>query len=732
VSSPRLDARRPVQRREPAVVAFLAAWCALAGVAWQSGCGSGGNAAGASGVSGGGRGGSGGSTASTGASSSTGSSTATGHGGSGSGGTDGGQPPAVVSVLTNHNDNAHTGANLAETKLTTANVDVGHFGMIFARSVDDQIYAQPLILPGVTIPGKGAHNVVYVATMNDSVYAFDADDPAANAPLWQVSFIDPANGVVPVDHTDVGQSCGNYQDISGNIGILTTPVIDAGTGTIYLVAKTKETAAGQVYRLHALDVTTGAERAGSPVVISATVPGTGDGSQGGMVAFNPVTANQRSALTLAIGTVYIAFSSYCDTPPYHGWVLGYDAQTLAQKAVYNDTPNGGQGGIWMSGQGVSVDEAGNVYFVSGNGTFDGNVDGGADFGSAYLKLSPSLTVLDWFAPFNFADLNAADLDLGCSGALLVPGTNLSVNGGKDGNLYVLDRTHPGHWNAADNSQIVQSIQATDAHIHGAPIVWPLASGPLIYVWGEYGYLNSYLLTGGQFSHVGQSTVPVPNGMPGAMLALSANGTTAGSAIVWASHPLTGDANQAVRPGILEAFDADDLTHELWDTQQNAGRDDFGNFAKFCPPTVANGKVYLATFSKQLVVYGPLSSPGPCQNGKQDPDETGVDCGGTCAPCAPRVFTCQVGGAMAVGDSFTCDLGSTRTVTAVSLSVGCNDGETGTFSLTFDQPPVLDPSAACNSSFMVGPMPSRHVTVTMLSGGGADQNISVQSVTVTHD
>lgn len=733
--SSRLAARRPAPRPEPAFLALVVG-CALAGTTSQIACGSGkGETASSTGASSSttsstatGTGGSSSSASSSGASSSSTSSSST----SGSGGTGGGAP-AAVSVLTNHNDNAHTGANTAETKLTAAGVDLDHFGMIFTRPVDDQIYAQPLILPAVTIPGKGTHDVVYVATVNDSVYAFDADDPAQSEPLWHASFIDPANGVTPVDHTDVGQACGDYEDISGNIGIIGTPVIDPATGTLYVVAKTKENGKAQVYRLHAIDVTTGAERAGSPVVLTATVPGTGDASQGGVLAFDPTTANQRAALTLANGTVYIAFSSYCDTGPYHGWVLAYDAQTLAQKAAYNDTPNGGEGGIWMSGQGVSVDESGNLYLVSGNGTFDGNMAGGVDYGSAVLKLSPSLALLDWFVPFNFAALNAADLDLGCSGALLVPGTNLSVNGGKDGNLYVLDRAGLGHWNSADNSQIVQTIHATDAHVHGAPIVWPLPAGPVMYVWGEDGYLQSYLLSGGKFASLGQSAKPVPTGMPGAMLSLSANGTVAGSAIVWASHPLVGDANQAVRPGVLEAFDAGDLTKVLWDSQQNGGRDGFGNFAKFCPPTVANGKVYMATFSNQLAVYGLSDFSGACYDGVQDPGETDVDCGGACAPCNPRVFTCLIGGSMAVGNTFTCDLGSTHTISTIGLSVGCNDGETGTFSFTFDLPPgIASAAASCNASVMVGGTASRHVTVSMLTGGGGDQNISVQSLTITHD
>ncbi|WP_437330845.1 hypothetical protein [Sorangium sp. So ce381] len=299
------------------------------------------------------------------------------------GGGGGGAAPGSTRVLTFHNDNERTGANLAETTLTTENVNARQFGLLFRRAVDDQIYAQPLYVPGVAIPGQGTRDVVYVATMNNSVYAFDARDPQAGEPLWHVNFNDPANGVTPVDHLDVGQACGVYRDISGNIGILSTPVIDDATGTIYAVAKTKENGGEQVYRLRALDLATGAERPNSPVVLEASAPGTGDGSVDGTLVFDPAIENQRPALTLANGMIYIAFAGYCDTGPYHGWVLAHDAATLEQRAVWNDTPGGWAGGIWMAGQGVSVDADGSVYLLTGNGAFDG----AENFGSSVVRLS---------------------------------------------------------------------------------------------------------------------------------------------------------------------------------------------------------------------------------------------------------------------------------------------------------------------------------------------------------
>jgi hypothetical protein len=545
---------------------------------------------------------SGGGGTSTSGSSSGGGASSSGTGGAGTGG---GGVTSAVRVLTQHNDNLRTGANLKETELSPANVGASTFGMLFARPVDDQIYAQPLVLPGVTIPGKGIHDVVYVATMNDSVYAFDANDPAASAPLWQASFIDPANGITPASYTDLLAACGPAENnFTSNVGIVSTPVIEEGSATMWVVAKTKED--GQpIYRLHALDITTGAEKPGSPVLIQASASGTGLGSMGGTLVFDASLENQRPALALTNGVVYIGFSSYCDSGYFHGWLLAYDAQTLAQTAAYNVTPNGWAGGIWMSGQGPSVDEAGNVWVVTANGTFDADMAGGVDYGSSALKLSPTLSVLDYFTPYNVDALNAGDLDLSAGGALLLASQELAVLGGKGGYLYVLDRTSLGQFHAGSDSQIVQSFQVSVDELHGSPIVWDLPSGPRIWVWGEQDYLFGYQWNGSSFQQVDQSTVILPSGSPGGILSLSANGTTPGTGIVWATHPIMGDGETQTVHGVLQAYDAQDLTKLLWDTQMNAARDDFGNLAKFCPPTVANGKVYLATFSNQLAVYGQL-------------------------------------------------------------------------------------------------------------------------------
>lgn len=515
-----------------------------------------------------------------------------------------------AAVTTQHNDAARTGANLSETTLNTSNVDVSSFGKLFTRSVDDQIYCQPLYVPAVTIPGKGVHNVVYVATVKDSVYAFDADDPAAAAPLWQASFVNAAAGIVPIVNTDVGQTCGTYRDFSGNIGIVGTPVIDAVSQTLYVVARTKENGTF-VQRLHALDSTTGAERSGSPVLIQATMPGTGDGHDAqNNLSFNARTENQRPALLLLNGVVYIAWASHCDQGPYHGWVLGYNATTLQQVVVYNTSPNGGLGGIWQAGQGPAADANGNIYFVTGNGTFDGT--SGTSRGNCFVKLSPTGSELDWFAPYNWSFLNSIDADLGSSGAMLIPDTNLVVGAGKQGVLYVVSRTNMGHVQSGSDSQIVQSWPAsTGGRFDGSPIYWNSPNqGPLIYIWADNDPLKAFRLSGGLFqtTPVAQSAVKSA-GMPGGLLSLSANGSIAGTGIVWAAMTLSGSANQQTQPGILRAYDAGDVTHELWNSQQNAARDAVGSFAKFSYPTVANGKVYVATFSNQLVVYGLLNPSG---------------------------------------------------------------------------------------------------------------------------
>src|SRR5947208_4408239 len=309
------------------------------------------------------------------------------------------QGSGPASVLTQHNDNARTGANLNEAILTTSNVNVNQFGRLFSRVVDGQIYAQPLYVPGVTI-GQGIHNVVYVATMTNNLYAFDADDPAASAPLWQVNLGPP----VPV--ADVGET----GDIDPFIGITSTPVIDVASGILYCVAKTKE-GTSYVQRLHALDITSGQERLGGPVVIDGSVPGTGDDSVAGIIRFNPLRHLNRPALLLSNGYLYVAFGSHGDQRPYHGWVFSYSAATLQNVARLNVTTCGWGGGIWWSGQGLAADDRGAIDLMTANGTFNMNT-GGPSCSSCFIKLSSAtLTLMDWFAPYNQNYLNVNNWEL---------------------------------------------------------------------------------------------------------------------------------------------------------------------------------------------------------------------------------------------------------------------------------------------------------------------------------
>jgi Bacterial Ig-like domain (group 3) len=516
---------------------------------------------------------------------------------------------AQVGQSTHHNDAARTGANLSETQLSTANVNMSQFGKLFSYTVDADVYTQPLVVPGVAIPGKGTHTVLYVASNNNSVYAFDADsNQGANAqPLWQVNFNNPAAGVTPVPVADA-QTQQNIRN-PGPIGVMGTPVVDLGSRTLYLVARTKENAV-YVQRLHALDLSTGAEKMGGPKVIQASVPGTGYDSVGGSVTFNPKRQNQRAGLALANGTVYIAWSSHEDIDPYHGWVMGYSAATLTQTGALCVSPDGSKSGIWQSGQPPAIDADGNLYLMTGNGSFDGT----RNFGESVLKLSAGLGVLDWFTPDNWLALNNADADLGSSGVLLIPGTTQVIGGGKSGTFFLLDRSHLGHTQSG-NGQIAQHFQATSGgHIHGGPVYWNGPSGPWLYVWGEQDFLKAFAYNGTTFFNptpVSQSTFTAPPGMPGGFLSLSANGAQAGSAILWTALPFSAGAEDAIVSGILRAFDASDLSHELWNSQMNPARDSLGNFAKYVPPTIANGRVYLASFSNQVHVYGLLGSlPAP--------------------------------------------------------------------------------------------------------------------------
>jgi hypothetical protein len=389
-----------------------------------------------------------------------------------------------VSVTTYHNDNSRTGQNLHESILTPANVNPSQFGRVFVQPVDGYIYAQPLYVPNVSI-GGATHNVVFVATEHDSVYAFDADSAAgANAnPLWHVSFINPP-GVTAVDsYNDAG--CG---DLVPEIGISGTPAIDTGSGTLYVVANTKENGAF-FQRLHALDIATGNEKFGGPVAIHGTVAGTGDGSSGGQVSFDALKQNQRPGLLLRNGVVYIASASHCDISPYHAWVFGYNASTLQQVAVWNSTPNGGLGGIWQGGGGPAADSAG-IYFATGNGTFDVNT-GGKDWGDTILKMSGptggTLRPLSYFTPFNQDVLAADDTDLGSGGVVLLPDLpagsahqHLLVQCGKEGSVYLVDRDNMGGYNSTTD-QVVQELAGATGGIWGMPAYW----NNTVYFGGQY-------------------------------------------------------------------------------------------------------------------------------------------------------------------------------------------------------------------------------------------------------
>ena len=541
--------------------------------------------------------------------------------------------PTPISVPTRSYNNQRTGANPAETLLSTANVNTNQFGMLFSRPVDGEVYAQPLYLPNLIINGA-KHNVLFVATMHDTLYAFDADDPTASAPLWKTSYLTTMDGVnappvttLPVPTSDVGWNCGKYNDIAREIGILSTPVIDAATGTLYLVTRTKETggpAGTYVQRLHAVNIYTGLDRM-PPTVIAATYPT----SAGGTVTFDSLIQNQRSALLLDHGSIVIAWASHCDTGSYHGWVMSYGVRDSSNnpivptlKNVFCSTPDGSQGGIWQSGQGVSADAAGNLYFAVGNG--DNSIkSGGTGYGNALVKLTPNdyspyYTVADWFMPYNTTSLNNADLDSAC-GVTLVPsstGAPLAIMGGKDGVCYVCDSSNLGKFNPnnagspQNDYQIVGTFTAASRHLHGSAAYYLGPTGTFMYLWGEYSALRAFPFNGTTFASTPatQTLYNAPNGMPGGTMTISSNGIAAGTGIVWANLPWNGDANQAVVPGVLRAFDATDMTKELWNSHQSVARDDFGNYAKYCPPVVTNGKVYMATFSNQVVAYGILPAP----------------------------------------------------------------------------------------------------------------------------
>ena len=516
---------------------------------------------------------------------------------------------AQIRVLTQHNDNSRTGANLNETILNTGNVKPSRFGKLFAMSVDGFVYAQPLYM---TI---GTQNVLFVATAHDSVYAFNAD---TGAPLWQTSLGTP----VPSSSALNLPVPGGSPNIQVEVGIISTPAIDPTTNTLYVVAKTYENSV-QIFRLHALDILTGAEKlspgpAGSPpgILIAAQYPGSGDPNDGkGNVLFDAAHENQRAGLTLVNHSVlYVAFASHEDTTPFHGWLLAYTADgvtPLKQLAVFNTTPNVfyGGGGIWMSGQGLVAD-SNFVYLITGN-TFQSDENKPLDHGESFLKFGLSLLSPSAYRVPNFDMLNASDVDLGSGGAVAIPGTSYIVGGGKQGLLYVV--------NTNGMVPVGQPFMA-DKALWGSPVLWTKnPAGPTLYVSGVNDSLKAFTFNGTTFNtpSAHQSTGPfgVITTNPTQLLGGTGIGCGALSVTSWQSNPGTGilwatialaDPDHHTVGGRLFAFDATNLK-ELYDSGQNPARDNFGNWAKFVPPTVVNGKVYVATDSKQVCAYGLISS-----------------------------------------------------------------------------------------------------------------------------
>ncbi len=493
----------------------------------------------------------------------------------------------AINVLTQHNDLGRSGANPNETVLTTSNVNEASFGKLFSLPIDGFTYAQPLYASHINIPNQGLRNVVYAATAHDSVYAFDAD---TGAQYWRVSL------GVPVPSSVIGTP-----NIQVEVGIISTPVIDPVSGTIYVVAKTYESNV-QIFRLHALDLTTGAEKFGGPVQISASVKGSGVMSSGGNVPFVASQENQRAALTLVNGVVYLAFASHEDHDPYHGWLLGYQANNLQQVQAFNVTPNGGEGAIWMGGQGLLADSSNNLYLITANSS-KATENSSLDYGESFLKLVPSgtsLTVADYFKPNSYDALNSGDLDLGSTGAFAIPGTSYIGGGSKGGTLYVVDTKNMGKLNTSAD-QVVQEFKP-DNGLWGSPAFW----NNTLYIWGISEQLKAFNFSGGRFSTTpsSQGAYATGGGTTSGSVSVSSNGTTAGTGIVWATAP-SADPDHATIGGNLFAYDAANLSNLLWSTTQNTSRDSYGNYAKFCAPTIANGKVYVGTDSGQVAVYGLL-------------------------------------------------------------------------------------------------------------------------------
>ncbi|HEY3742307.1 MAG TPA: hypothetical protein VGL53_20800 [Bryobacteraceae bacterium] len=502
-------------------------------------------------------------------------------------------------VTTAQYDNARTGANLKETQLTPANVSGGHFGKQFILPVDGDVTAEPLFVPKLTIPGKGVHDVVFIATGHDSIYAFDAAGKPAD-PLWHLSLIDPAKGV-----DTVRAQAAQCSFLSPEIGIASTPVIDAAAGTMYLIARTAERGADgkprYFQRLHSIDILTGSERPGSPVLIRASISGSSYfGLAKREVTFHALLENQRAALLLDRGTIYAAWSSSCDVGPYYGWVLAYDARSLKQTGVFNASPDATESGIWQSGAGMAADSSGAVYTVTGNGKFTASSANGRDYGDSVLKLSfvnDALTVRDFFTPSNEFRLNWSDDDLGSTGPVLLPDQpgphpHLLAAAGKAGVIYLIDRDRMGKFQSGSDRHAIQTITSPGG-VYGAPAYW----NGHVYYFASDDVLKDFALKDGRLSAQPVHSGTFKFGNPGAIPSISADGAKNG--IVWVVLTKAWNANDGT--AVLQAYDAADVGRLLYSTANNA-KDGLGRAIRLTIPMVANGRVYVAT-RNGVYVYG---------------------------------------------------------------------------------------------------------------------------------
>jgi hypothetical protein len=599
---------------------------------------------------------------------------------------------AQVNVTTYHNDNARTGQNLQETILAPANVNSDQFGKLFSVSVDGYVYAQPLYLSNVNI-SAGTHNVLYVATEHDSVYAIDADHGTI---YWQTSLI-PSGGSTVNSSSDLACT-----DLVPEVGITGTPVIDTGTGTIYLVA-TSKVAGSVVQYLHALDVVTYAEKFGGPVLIQATVPGTAADGNGATVSFSPLFQNQRAALLLVNGHVVIGWSSHCDHSPWHGWIMSYRASSLSQEAVLNTSANGSASGVWMSGGGLAADSNGNIYFATGNGTWNGTTDYGDSIVRLGLPSGDNFTVLDYFTPYNQSSLSGGDTDVGSGGLVLLPtlpsGQQLLAQMGKEGKIYLVDINNMGKYcvNAVPacsgrDPNIVQEIPAATAGVWGAPAYW---NGSLY--WGASSVGTPDNLKAFSFNADDSgliSTSPTSESLKTFSFAspspsVSANGETNG--ILWGldnsayGYTCVGDANCQV----LYAYDATNLANLLYNSSQASNNRDIpGGAVKFSTPTVANGKVYVGSVQK-VSAFGTISAT-PTASTPTFSTVPGSYTGAitvTLSDSTPgATIHCTVNGTTPTSSSPVCGnvaIGSTTVLQALATANGFNSSAVATGTFTID-------------------------------------------------